>query len=77
MGVPRNMKSMRMLSAAIFFMTYFYRAGGGGMAPWSPLDPLLKEIVYFTDNPEYAGHYWPLWSYRMEWFVPVADPGFY
>ena len=32
----RNMKSMRPLSATIFFMTYFYRAGGGGIAP-SPL----------------------------------------
>ena len=37
---PRNMKSMRPPSAAIFFMTYFHRAGG----PWPPrppLDPLL------------------------------------
>ena len=28
-GEPRNMKSMRPPSAAIFFMTYFYRAEGG------------------------------------------------
>ena len=27
------MKSMRPPSAAIFFMTYFYRAGGGGHGP--------------------------------------------
>ena len=40
-GGARNMKSMRLPSAAIFFMTYFYRARGG-MAPWAPLDPLLK-----------------------------------
>ena len=41
-GGPRNMKSMRPPSAAIFFMTYFYRAGGGAMAPLAPpLDPLL------------------------------------
>ena len=31
------MKSMRPPSAAIFFMTYFYRAGGGG--PWPPWPP--------------------------------------
>ena len=28
-GGPRNMKSMRPNLAAIFYMTYFYRAGGG------------------------------------------------
>ena len=39
-GGPRNMNCMRAPSAAIFFMTYFYRAGGGG--PMSPSsDPLL------------------------------------
>ena len=32
----RNMKSMRPLSAAIFFMTYFHRAGRGGTAPGPP-----------------------------------------
>ena len=42
-GGPRNMKSMWPPLAAIFFMTYFYRAWGeGGMAPSAPpLDPLL------------------------------------
>ena len=35
-GGPRNMKSMRPPSAAIFFMTYFHRAGGGAMAPSAP-----------------------------------------
>ena len=25
----------------IFYMTYFHRAGGGGLAPSAPLDPLL------------------------------------
>ena len=41
-GGPRNMKSMWPPLAAIFFMTYLYRAGGGGMAPSvPPLDPLL------------------------------------
>ena len=34
------MKSMRPPLAAIFFMTYFHRAGGA-MAPSAPLDPLL------------------------------------
>ena len=32
-GGPRNMKSMRPPSAAIFFMTYFHRARGGHSAP--------------------------------------------
>ena len=42
-GGARNMKSMWPNSAAIFFMTYFYRAGGGrgSMPPSAPLDPLL------------------------------------
>ena len=41
-GRPRNMKSMWPLLAAIFFMAFFYRAGGGSMAPLpSPLDSLL------------------------------------
>ena len=35
-GGPRNMKSMRLPSAAIFFMTYFHRARGG---PWPPRPP--------------------------------------
>ena len=34
-GGPRNMKSMQPPSAAIFFMTYFYRTG----APWPPRAP--------------------------------------
>ena len=38
----RNMKSMWPPLLAIFFMTYFYRALGGAMAPRHPLpDPLL------------------------------------
>ena len=51
-GGPRNMKSMRPPSAAIFFMTYFYRARGGH-GPLAPLDPLLetgqlgKALSYF------------------------------
>ena len=39
-GEARNMKSMWLPSAAIFFMTNFYRARGA-MAPQPPLDPLL------------------------------------
>ena len=35
------MKSMRLPLVAIFFMTYFHRAGGG-MVPSAPLDPLLS-----------------------------------
>ena len=38
------MKSMLPRLAAIFFMTNFYRAGGGGMAPLAP-DPLLLFCV--------------------------------
>ena len=44
------MKSMWPPLAAIFFMTYLYRAGGGG--PWPPrhpLDPLL-EFSFFTKD---------------------------
>ena len=39
----RNMKSIRPYSAAILFMTYFYRRGGV-MAPLGPLDPLLLHL---------------------------------
>ena len=40
-GGERNIKSMWSPLVAIFFMTYFYRAGGG-MAPSAlPQDPLL------------------------------------
>ena len=36
-GGPRNMKSMQPNLASIFFMTYFYRAGGeGGHGPLGP-----------------------------------------
>ena len=40
-GGPRNMKSMRLPLAAIFFMTYFHRARGGHGPLGPPLDPLL------------------------------------
>ena len=43
-GEPRDMKSMWPPLVAIFFMTYFYRAGGG-MAPSAPPDPLLVLTV--------------------------------
>ena len=46
---PRNMKSIWPPSAAIFFMTYLYRAGGGGGGEWPPrhpLDPLLLPFVF-------------------------------
>ena len=33
---PRNMKFTRSSLEAIFFMTYFYRAGGGGQGPLDP-----------------------------------------
>ena len=36
------MKSMRPPSTAIFFMTYFHKAGGGH-GPLGPLDPLLSQ----------------------------------
>ena len=48
-GEPRNMKSMRLPSAAIFFMTYFLQGrGGGAMAPSGPLDPLMKQTCIST-----------------------------
>ena len=31
-------------------MTFFHRAGGGGMSPSPPLDPLLT--MYITQKPE-------------------------
>ena len=40
-GGARNIKSMRPPSVAIFFMTYFDRAVGGGAWPPRPPDPLL------------------------------------
>ena len=38
-GGARNMKSMGPPLAAIFFMTYFYRARGGGVLAWPPRHP--------------------------------------
>ena len=46
-GRPRNMKSMGPPLVAIFFMTYFYRAGGGHGTLGTPLDPLLSSIDHF------------------------------
>ena len=43
---PRNLKSIRPLLVAIFFMTYFYRAGEA-WSPW-PLDPLLVVIDWIS-----------------------------
>ena len=40
-GGARNIKSMRPNSVAIFFMTYFYTAGGGAWPSQQPLDSLL------------------------------------
>ena len=48
----RNMKSMWLPLAAIFFMTYLYRAGWGDMAPSAPaVDPLLCLIYDPYWNP--------------------------
>ena len=41
---PRNTKSMRPNSAAIFFMTYFHRVGGHGPLAPPPSNPLLGSI---------------------------------
>ena len=43
----RNMKSMRPPSAAIFFMTYFYRARGGH-GPLAPPGSATAELVCLT-----------------------------
>ena len=40
-GGPRNMKSMRLPLAAIFFMTYFHRTRGA-MAPSPPAPPWIR-----------------------------------
>ena len=47
------MKSMWPASAAIFFMTYFLRAGGGDHGPLGPPDPLLLDP--FTEKPGGGG----------------------
>ena len=55
-GGPRNMKSMRPPSVAIFFMTFFHRARGGGHGPLAPpLDPLLRiwKAEHFLENNYY------------------------
>ena len=43
-GGQENMKSMWPPLVAIFFMTYFHRAGG---PPSAPLDPLLDRIMLY------------------------------
>ena len=54
-GGPRNMKSMRPPSAAIFCMTYFHRAGEGAMEPSAPLlDPLLIPEFYLLMPNNYG-----------------------
>ena len=52
-GGLRNMKSMRPPSVAIFFMTYFYRAGGGGHGPLGP--PWIR-YCYHTSNNGLLSH---------------------
>ena len=44
-GGARNMKSMWLSWAAIFFMTYFHRAGGGGNAPLAPPGYATTNII--------------------------------
>ena len=55
-GGPRNIKSMQPNSVAIFFMTYFYRAGEGGAwpprPPW-PLDTSELQIGWCIGNQMY------------------------
>ena len=45
-GGLRNMKSMRLPLAAISFMTYFYRAGGG-MTPSAPSGSATEKKIKF------------------------------
>ena len=58
----RNMKSIRLPQAAIFFMTYFYRTVGGGMPP--PPYPLLTKdcivpyFVKFFENSHKIKKFW-------------------
>ena len=53
-GGPRNMKSMRPPSAAIFFMTYFHIAGGGH----GPLGPPGSATAFngFMSDWSFTGH---------------------
>ena len=44
------MKSMWPSSVANFFMTYFYRAGGGGMAPSAPHPGSSTAVLQFGRN---------------------------
>ena len=55
-GGPRNMKSMWLPLAAIFFMTYLYRAEGGMAPSATPLDPLLiyKNMLFLVLNTMYS-----------------------
>ena len=49
-GGAKSMKAMWPPLAAIFFMTYLYRAGGGGHGPLgTPLDPLL--LINHLNHP--------------------------
>ena len=48
------MKSMWPPLAAIFFMTYFYRAWGGHGPLGTPLDPLLKEDKHKLFTQKYV-----------------------
>ena len=49
---PRNLKSMQLPLAAVFFMTYFtdFTGPGEAMPPLAPLDLLLEQILL---TPEY------------------------
>ena len=49
-GGPRNIKYKPPRIAAIFFLTYFYRPGGGAWPPWPPPDPLLHGPYNLKNN---------------------------
>ena len=54
-GGARNIKSMRPNSAAILFVTYFYRAGEGAWPPHPPPPPdLLLESLVWTKTYYYC-----------------------
>ena len=75
-GGPRNMTSMQPPSVAIFFMTYFHRAGGA-MAPSAPPGSatvaLLIEHARLKRKKETSGFF--LFFFYLEecLFEPVFD----
>ena len=61
-GGRKNMKSMRPPLVAIFFMTYFYRTGGGGA--WPPRPPGSATELHHA-----------LWNKSRQWLIQDFSHG--